>query len=100
MPNPKGELFAGMYARVEITLPTPHRVLEIPSTAVLAYAKGVRVAVVGNDKRIHLVPVTIERDTGPTIQVSAGLTETDQVVRLINPELVEGREVEIKANKP
>jgi RND family efflux transporter MFP subunit len=95
VPNPKGELLAGMYAKVEITLPVPHRVLEVPGTALLTDSGGTRVAVVGADNRIHLAPIAIERDTGPTIQVSAGIGETDRVVRIASAELVEGREVEL-----
>lgn len=99
VPNDKGELLAGMYARVEITLPMPHRVLEIPSTAMVADAQGTRVAVVGADKKIHLAPIVIERDTGPTIQVSSGLNETDHVVRIMSADLFEGREVELNPAK-
>lgn len=99
VPNPKGELLAGMYSRVEITLPTPHRVLEVPSTALLSDAQGTRVAVVGPDKRIHLTPIVIERDTGPTIQIATGITEQDRIVKIASAELVEGREVEVNSAK-
>lgn len=100
VPNPKGELLAGMYARVEITLPTPHKVLEIPSTSLLSDAQGTRVAVIGPDKRIHLAPIVIERDTGPTIQVATGITEQDRIVKIASADLVEGREVELNAPPP
>ncbi|MBX3259418.1 MAG: efflux RND transporter periplasmic adaptor subunit [Labilithrix sp.] len=95
VPNPKGELLAGMYARVEITLPLPHRVLEVPSTALIADAHGTRVAIVGADGRIRLVPIVIERDTGPTIQVATGIDEHDRVVRIGGADLVDGRQVEL-----
>lgn len=99
VPNPKGELLAGMYARVEITLPIPHKVLEIPATALLTDAHGTRVAVVGPDKRIRLTPITIERDTGPTIQIATGITEQDRVVKIASADLVDGREVELNPAK-
>ncbi|HVH41119.1 MAG TPA: efflux RND transporter periplasmic adaptor subunit [Labilithrix sp.] len=99
VPNPKGELLAGMYARVEITLPLPHRVLEVPATSLLSDGHGTRVAVVGADKRIHLVPVVIERDTGPTIQIATGISDTDRVVRIASADLVEGREVELSGGQ-
>ena len=51
VPNPKGELLTGMYAQVSLTLPTPHRVLAIPATALMTDAGGVRVAVVGPGSR-------------------------------------------------
>src|SRR5262249_17167924 len=95
VPNPKGDLLAGMYARVELTLPLPHRALEVPSTALLADSQGTRVAVVGADNRIHLVPIVIERDTGPTIQIATGIAETDRVVKITSADLVEGRQVEL-----
>jgi membrane fusion protein, multidrug efflux system len=95
VPNPKRELLAGMYAQVALSLPTPHRVWELPAAAVITGASGVRVAVVGGDRRLHLAPVTIERDNGATIDIASGITEADQVVKLGGAELVEGREVEI-----
>jgi len=93
VPNPKGELLAGMYAQVSFTLPAPHRVVEIPATALLNDAKGLRVAVVGPDETLRLVPVVIERDTGPTLEISSGLDGTERVVKLAGAELVPGRKV-------
>ena len=99
VPNPKGELLSGMYAQVEISLPLPHRVLEVPSTALLADTHGTRLAIVGPDSRIHLVPIVIERDTGPTIQIATGIGENDRVVKLASTDLVEGRQVELAPPK-
>ncbi len=99
VPNPKGDLLSGMYARVEISLPLPHRVLEVPATALLNDANGTRVAVVDAESRLHLVPIAIERDTGPTIQIATGIAENDRVVRIAGAELVEGRHVEVAPPK-
>ena len=95
VPNPKGDLLSGMYAQVELSLPMPHRVLEVPSTALINDAHGTRGAVVDANNRIHLAPIVIERDTGPTIQVAIGLSETDRVVKIASAELVDGRQVEV-----
>jgi RND family efflux transporter MFP subunit len=95
VPNPDGALFAGMYAQIGLTLPTPHRVLEIPATALMNDAKGLRVAIVREDRTIGLVPVVVERDTGATIEIASGLQETDRVVALGSADLVEGMVVEI-----
>ena len=46
VPNHGGELLTGMYAEVELSLPSPHRAYELPATAVMTDAHGVRVAVV------------------------------------------------------
>jgi membrane fusion protein (multidrug efflux system) len=95
VPNPKGELLAGMYGNVMLSLPVPHRVYEIPATALLNDAKGVRVGVVGPDDKVRLVPVVIERDNGATIEISSGLAGDERVVRVASVDLVEGRSVEI-----
>jgi multidrug efflux pump subunit AcrA (membrane-fusion protein) len=95
VPNPKGELMGGMYAQVSLTLPTPHRSLAVPATALLNDGNGVRVAVVGPGERIRIMPVVIERDTGPTIELASGLVGDERVVRLPSPETTEGRLVEI-----
>ncbi len=95
VPNPKGELLTGMYAQVALTLPTPHRVLAIPATALMNDASGLRVAVVGAGDAIHFATVVIERDTGATIEIASGLSPEDRVVKLPSAELVEGRAVEV-----
>jgi RND family efflux transporter MFP subunit len=93
--NPKGELLAGMYAEVSLSLPTPHRVFTVPATALHNDANGLRVAVVGGDSRIRWVPVVIERDTGPTIEIATGLDGSEQVVKLASAALVDNQQVEI-----
>ncbi len=95
VPNPHGELLGGMYAVVALTLPSPHRVFELPATAVMADAKGLRVAVVEPDGHLKLVPVVVERDTGSTLEIANGVTESDRVVRLGTTDLVDGRNVTI-----
>jgi RND family efflux transporter MFP subunit len=95
VPNPKGELLGGMYAQVALTLPSPHRVFEVPATAVMNDAKGLRIAIVTADSKLKLVTVVVERDTGSTIEISTGITENDRIVKLANADLVDGRTVEV-----
>jgi len=96
--NPEGTLIAGMYAEVALTLPYPHRVFELPATALMTDAKGLRLAVVAADSTIHLIPVVVERDTGTSIEVSSGLTGDERVIKLASAEFVEGRPVEVIAH--
>ncbi|WP_437612387.1 efflux RND transporter periplasmic adaptor subunit [Sorangium sp. So ce834] len=95
VPNPDGRLLAGMYAEVALTLPTPHRVLEIPATALYNDAKGLRVAVVDPGSKIRFAPITVERDTGATIHVSTGLDGSERIVKLASAELTDGMAVEV-----
>jgi RND family efflux transporter MFP subunit len=96
VPNPKNELLAGMYSEVALTLPSSHRVFEIPATALMNDSKGLRVAIVDADNKLHLQQIAIERDAGATVQVSSGLTGGERIVKIASAELVEGRPVEIR----
>ncbi|MBX3155802.1 MAG: efflux RND transporter periplasmic adaptor subunit [Deltaproteobacteria bacterium] len=97
VPNGDGALLPGMYVQVRLTLPVPHRVLELPITALYSDAAGLRVAVVDAASRVKLVPITIERDTGAAIHVATGLTGEERVVKLANPSIVDGALVEVLA---
>ena len=96
VPNPKNELLAGMYAEVALTLPSSHRVFEVPATALLNDAKGLRVALVDATDTLRLVPVVLERDTGATVQISSGLTADARVVKLSSADMVDGKRVQIR----
>lgn len=100
VPNPKSELLPGMYAEVALTLPIPHRVLEVPATAVMTDARGVRIAVVGADDALQLVNVVIERDDGATIQISSGLLPDQRIVKNGGSQLVDGMLVEARLAPP
>jgi hypothetical protein len=84
-----------MYAQVTLTLPYPHRVFEIPATALINDAKGMRVTVIGPGETVHMTPIVIERDTGAAIEVSSGLTGTERVVKVPNASLTEGTAVAV-----
>src|SRR5207237_8158991 len=79
VPNADGVLIPGMYAQVTLTLPYSHRVFEIPATALVNDAKGMRVAVVGPGDTVHMTPIVVERDTGAALEVSRGLTGTERI---------------------
>jgi membrane fusion protein (multidrug efflux system) len=93
--NADGALMAGMYAEVALTLPSPHRVFELPATALSSDSHGQRVALVDAESKIHLVPVVVERDTGPSIEIASGLTGSERVVKLASSDLVEGKLVDV-----
>jgi membrane fusion protein (multidrug efflux system) len=95
VPNGDGALIAGMYAQVALTLPSPHRVFELPATALMSDASGLRVATVDGESRIHLVSVVVERDTGTNIEVSSGLTGDERVAKLASAEFVESKPVDV-----
>lgn len=93
--NPKGELLPGMYVQVALTLASPHRVLEIPATALLSDSRGTRVAVVDGENKLRLVDVVVERDTGVTLEISSGLSSDTRVVKLATVQLTDGMSVDV-----
>lgn len=100
VPNPDGALLPGMYVQAQLTLPVPHRVVEIPATALYSDSQGVRVATVDAQSKIHFVTIGIERDTGATLWVASGLTGDERVVKIAVPSLVEGDVVDVTAAAP
>jgi membrane fusion protein, multidrug efflux system len=99
LPNEDGKLLAGMFAEVALSLSAPRQVYEIPATALLSDAQGLRVAVVRPDDTLHLQAIGIERDLGATLQVSSGLSGGERLVQIAGAELSEGQKVEPVAPK-
>lgn len=97
VPNPKGELLPGMYVRAALSLAAPHRLYEIPSTALYNDSQGTRVAVLSDNDTITMRKIGIERDTGKTIHVSSGLDGSERIVTLASAALGEGQAVEVIA---
>jgi membrane fusion protein (multidrug efflux system) len=95
VPNPEGRLMTGMYAEVSLTLPAPHRVFDVPATALVNDSHGLRVAVVGSDGKIRMIPIVVERDSGTTVQVASGIGEGDRLVKIASADLSEGKVVEV-----
>ena len=100
VPNADGALLPGMYVQAALTLPVPHRVVEIPATALYSDAQGLRVATVDAQNKIHFVPITIERDTGATLQIATGLTGDERIIKIAVTTLAEGDLVEATLAKP
>jgi multidrug efflux pump subunit AcrA (membrane-fusion protein) len=95
VPNSDGALIPGMYVQAALTLPVPHKVVEIPATALYADAQGTRIATVDAQNRVHYVPITIERDTGATLWVATGVTGEERIVKIAVPSLAEGDLVDV-----
>ncbi len=93
--NPDGALMPGMYVQVSLSLATPHRILEIPATALYNDAHGLRVATVDAAGKIHFVAIVIERDTGATILIASGLEGSESIVKIAVASLAEGEAVDV-----
>ena len=84
--NAKGRIRTGAYAFVHLKVPdgaaTTSQSFVIPANTLLFRSEGLRVGVV-RDGHAELIPITIGRDYGSSVEVIAGLKPTDQVI--INP---------------
>jgi len=95
IPNPEGKLLPGMYVQAALTLPVPHRVLEIPATALYNDASGLRVATVDAHDHVKYQPITIERDNGASLWIATGLTGDERIVKIAVPSLLDGDPVDV-----
>ncbi len=92
--NRNGTLLSGAYVRVHLKLPQSVNSVTIPANTLLFRSEGLRVGVVRNG-RAELVPVTIGRDYGSSVEVVSGLQSTDSII--INPSdsLISGTTVQV-----
>jgi RND family efflux transporter MFP subunit len=92
------KLMPGAYASVHLTLPAQFHSVTIPSNTLIFQSKGLQVGVVRNGQA-ELVPITIGRDYGSTLEVVTGLQPTDQVIANPSDSLISGTPVQIKAQQ-
>jgi RND family efflux transporter MFP subunit len=99
MDNPGGEVLPGAYVVVRLHVGRETRGMTVPANTLLFRAEGLRVAVV-RDGRAELVPVTIGRDYGRSVEVVAGLQPTDAVILDPADSLVSGAPVRVRQTPP
>jgi RND family efflux transporter MFP subunit len=82
LPNRNGTLLPGAFVQVALPLPAD-TALVIPANALLFRKEGLSVAVVDANGTVHMRPVQIGRNLGPTIEVLQGVSTSDRLV--LNP---------------
>lgn len=95
VPNREGKLLPGSFGQVHFVTGTSVQRLTVPVNTMLFRAEGPRVAVVGQDGKVHLRPITIGRDFGSTLEILGGVDPNDRII--INPadSLEEGQPVHV-----
>lgn len=83
VPNPAGTLMPGMYAQVDLSVPTKDPPLVIEGDTLVVRSDGPQVAVVGPDGTVHFTRIQLGRDFGDHLEVLAGLREGQQLA--VNP---------------
>ncbi len=88
-------LLPGAYAEAHFKIKSNQSTLIIPSTSLIFRREGLRVPIVVNRNRVSLVPVTLGRDFGNTVEVLSGLAPDAQVITDPPDSLVEGETVRL-----
>ena len=92
-------LRAGLFVNVSFAIPREHPDVVVPAEALIFNQQGLRVAVVGEDKSIHMQPVTVYRDSGSSVELSDGLRGGETIV--LNPptSLQEGGKIKVTSDQ-
>jgi RND family efflux transporter MFP subunit len=98
--NEDRALWPGSYAQVQLTAPVDREVHTIPSTALVFQEHGTQVAVVTEDDRVHLKPITVSKLLDSAIEVAEGISTSDRIVNNPSAALLEGDKVRIVTPAP
>jgi len=91
--NRSGRLLPGAYAFVHLKIPAAAGSVTIPTNTLLFRAEGLRIAVVHHGE-VKLVPITIGRDYGSTVEVTSDLRAEDAVITDPSDSIVDGSQVD------
>jgi RND family efflux transporter MFP subunit len=95
MPNETGELFPGAYALITLHVGDDTGILTIPSNALLFRSEGTAVGVVNANGQTEIRKITTNVNLGDKLEISEGLSETDQVIANPSDSLANGMTVKI-----
>lgn len=93
-------LWPGSYAKVQLTAPVDQNALTIPSTALVFQEHSTQVAVVTEDDRIHLKPITVSKLMDNVVEVREGISTGDRIVNNPSAALLEGDRVRVVKPAP
>jgi multidrug efflux pump subunit AcrA (membrane-fusion protein) len=93
VPNKTGELFPGAYVQVTLKIDGKNGDLTIPAGTLLFASGKPAVGVVHPNGTVEIRRIAINRDLGSQLEISQGLSESDQVITSPPPGLVDGTAV-------
>jgi multidrug efflux system membrane fusion protein len=97
--NPNGVLRPGMFASVSFSVDQPKGLLIIPDSAMISNGSGTQVALVTQNKTVHLANISVGRDFGTTMQVLSGISREDNIIDNPPDGLKEGQKVSASPEK-
>jgi RND family efflux transporter MFP subunit len=95
--NRAGELLPGSLAQVHFKTPVTTPTFIVPAAALIFRREGMRLGLVVDGNKAHLVPVLIGQDDGATVQIVSGLNAGDKVIQDPPDSLIEGEKVYVES---
>jgi RND family efflux transporter MFP subunit len=90
----------GSYAQVSFPLHGTTGTVQLPASALIVGQNGTQVAVLGPNGKALIKSITVGRDNGATIEISAGLSPQDRVIDSPPDSLQAGDSVRIAPSAP
>ena len=98
--NEDRALWPGSYAEVHLTAPVDRQAFTMPSTALVFQEHGTQAAVVTEDDRVHLKPITVSKLMDQIVEVAEGLSASDRIINNPSAALLEGDKVSVVTPAP
>ena len=85
---------------MKFDLPGDTSALRVPASALIFRAQGAQIAVVGPGDRVQMKQVTVGRDLGTELEITAGLNRSDRIVTSPPDTLENGDLVQVATASP
>jgi RND family efflux transporter MFP subunit len=95
--NRAGELLPGSLAQVHFKTPSIGPTYIVPAGALIFRREGLRLGLVVDGNKAHLVPVVIGEDDGASVQIIGGINGGDKVIQDPPDSLIEGEKVYVES---
>jgi RND family efflux transporter MFP subunit len=96
IPNTTGELLPGAYVQITLKFAGTSPLLTVPENTLIFRREGAAVGVVDQNGKVEIREITIDEDFGNKLEVSTGLSLTDQVIVNPSDSLATGMTVKIE----
>jgi RND family efflux transporter MFP subunit len=93
--NKDGALWPGSYATVHIMAPVERNIFTVPTTALVFQEHGAQIAMVGEGDRVRFKQIAMSRVLDNAIEVTEGISASDQIINNPSAALLEGDKVRI-----
>jgi RND family efflux transporter MFP subunit len=93
VPNEQGQLFPGAYVQVALKIEGDKGDLTIPAGTLLFTSGKPAVGVVRPNGTVEIRQIVIHRDLGSRLEISQGLSQSDQIIASPPPGLADGTHV-------